>query len=122
MLEEKLKNLIKKKFGSVRQFAFSIKIPYTTVDTILKRGIDNSNVGNVIKICKVLNISIDDLLVNKQIVPNIENNKFDKQIKKISTNNGVEISYAKERPITAEDVLDVNKLLLEELDDNKEKD
>lgn len=71
MLEEKIKNLIKEKFGSVRQFAFSIGIPYTTVDTILKRGIDNSNVGNVIKMCKALNISIDNLLDNKDILFNL---------------------------------------------------
>lgn len=120
MLEEKLKNLIKDKFGSVRQFAFSIKIPYTTVDTILKRGIDNSNVGNVIRICKALNISIDNLLDEKKIVPNLEiNNEYDKQIKKIATENGVEISYAKEKELNAEDVLEVNKILMEELNNNK---
>jgi len=120
MLEEKLKNLIKDKFGSVRQFALSIKIPYTTVDTILKRGIDNSNVGNVIKICKALNISIDNLLDNKQIVHNLEiNNEYDEQIKKIATDSGVEISYAKEKELNAEDVLEVNKILMEELSKEK---
>lgn len=68
MFEERLKNLIIEKYGSVRQFSFKIGIPYTTVDSILKRGIDNSNVGNVIKICKALNISIDTLLDNKDVV------------------------------------------------------
>ena len=68
MFEERLKNLIIEKYGSVRQFSFKIDVPYTTVDSILKRGIDNSNVGNVIKICKALNISIDTLLDNKDIV------------------------------------------------------
>lgn len=71
MLEDKLKNLIIDKFGSVRQFALNIDIPYTTVDSILKRGIDNSNVGNVIKMCKALNISIDSLLDNKKIISNL---------------------------------------------------
>lgn len=71
MLEEKLKNLIIDKYGSVRQFSFKINIPYTTVDSILKRGIDNSNVGNVIKMCKALDISIDNLLDNKEIISNI---------------------------------------------------
>lgn len=68
MLEENLRNLIINKYGSIRQFAFNIKIPYTTVDSILKRGIDNSNVGNVIKICKALNISIDNLIDSKEII------------------------------------------------------
>lgn len=72
MFEDKLKNLIIEKYGSIRQFSFKIDIPYTTVDSILKRGIDNSNVGNVIKICKALNISIDTLLDDKDIV-NAEN-------------------------------------------------
>ena len=71
MLEEKLKNLIIEKYGSVRQFAFKIDIPYTTVDSILKRGIDNSNVGNVIKMCKALNLSIDSLLDSKEIISNL---------------------------------------------------
>lgn len=74
MLEEKLKNVIIEKYGSVRQFAMKIDVPYTTVDSILKRGIDNSNVGNVIKMCKALNISIDNLIENKDILFNI---KFD---------------------------------------------
>jgi len=85
MLEEKLKSLIKEKFGSVRQFSFKIGIPYTTVDTILKRGIDNSNVGNVIKMCKALDISIDNLLDSKEIMPNIV---FD-NIKSITSNEDI---------------------------------
>lgn len=60
--ESKLKEKILERFDSVRQFSFKIGIPYTTVDTILKRGIDKANVGNVKKICKELNISIDSLL------------------------------------------------------------
>jgi len=72
MLEEKLKNIIIDKYGSIRQFAIKIDIPYTTVDSILKRGIDNSNVGNVIKMCKALNLSIDKLLDNKDNFINLE--------------------------------------------------
>ena len=72
MLEEKLKNLIIEKYGSVRQFSFKIDIPYTTVDSILKRGIDNSNVGNVIKMCKALDLSLDSLIDDKEIVFNLD--------------------------------------------------
>lgn len=71
MLEEELKQIIIEKYGSVRQFSFKINIPYTTVDSILKRGIDNSNVGNVIKMCKALNISIDNLIDKKEIIPDL---------------------------------------------------
>lgn len=68
MLEEQIKKLIIEKFGSVRQFAIKIDVPYTTIDTILRRGIDNSNVNNVIKMCKALNISVDKLIDNNELV------------------------------------------------------
>lgn len=74
MLEEQIKELIINKYGSVRQFALKINIPYTTIDSILKRGIDNSNVNNVIKMCKALNISIDKLVENRKIVSNLSLN------------------------------------------------
>lgn len=62
MGEEKIKKKILEKYGSIRQFALKIGIPHTTIDSILKRGIINSNVGNVIKISKALNISIEKLI------------------------------------------------------------
>lgn len=68
MIEEKIKKMILEKYGSIRQFAFKINVPYTTIDSILKRGIDNSNVGNVIKMCKALNISVDKLIDNNELV------------------------------------------------------
>ena len=67
-VEDKLKKMIIEKFGSVKQFAVQIDIPYTTVDTILKRGIDNSNVTNVTKMCKGLNISVDKLIDEHKII------------------------------------------------------
>lgn len=70
-LEEQIKKEIIEKYGSIRQFAISIDIPHTTIDSILKRGMDNSNVNNVLKICKALNISTDDSLEQKQIVYNL---------------------------------------------------
>lgn len=68
MLENKLKNLIIEKYGSIRQFSLKIGIPYTTIDSILKRGIDNSNVSNVIKMFKALNISIDKSLEQQELI------------------------------------------------------
>ena len=59
--EEKLKDLILKRYDSVREFTIAIDIPYTTMSSIFKRGIDNSSVSNIIKICKALNISADAL-------------------------------------------------------------
>ena len=70
MLENKIKEIIIKQYGSVKSFAKIINIPYTTLDTILKRGLLNSNVLNVIKICKELNIDINELINNKIVYKN----------------------------------------------------
>lgn len=60
-VEEKLKDLILTKYKSVREFTQIIDMPYSTFSTIISRGIENSNVTNVIKICKSLGISADAL-------------------------------------------------------------
>lgn len=71
MLEEKIKNLIIERYGSIRQFALKIDIPYTTIDSILKRGIDNSNVSNVLKMCKALGISVDKSIESNDLISNL---------------------------------------------------
>ena len=67
MIENKIKDIIIDKYGSVKRFANKIDVPYTTIDTILKRGMLNSNALNVIKICKELNIDVDELANNKLV-------------------------------------------------------
>lgn len=67
MIENKIKDIIIDRYGSVKRFADKIQIPYTTIDTILKRGLLNSNVLNVIKICNELGIDIDELANNKVV-------------------------------------------------------
>ena len=68
MIEVKIKELIIKKYGSVKRFADKIGVPYTTVDTIFKRGFLNSNVSNVIKICNELGIDVNELANNKVVM------------------------------------------------------
>lgn len=68
MIEKKIKALIILQYGSVRAFSDKIKIPYTTVDTILKRGIFKSSILNVLKICKELNIDVNELIDNKLVI------------------------------------------------------
>ena len=67
IIEEKLKNLILTKYRSIREFTQIIDMPYSTFSTIMVRGVENSSVTNVIKICKALGISAD-ALANGQIV------------------------------------------------------
>ena len=58
MIENKIKQIIIEKYGSVKRFSDKIGVPYTTIDTILKRGLKNSNVLNVLKMCNELNLDI----------------------------------------------------------------
>lgn len=60
-VESELKNLILNKYKSLREFAIKIDMPYSTMDTILKRGVDKANINNIIKICKELNIDTESL-------------------------------------------------------------
>lgn len=60
-LEEKLKEYILQKYSSLREFAFSIDMAPSTLDSIFSRGIGKTSVNNIIKICKKLNISADAL-------------------------------------------------------------
>lgn len=61
MLENKIKEIIIKRYGSLSFFCKKIDVPYSTIDSILKRGIGKANVLNVIKICNELGISVDAL-------------------------------------------------------------
>ena len=61
-LEDLLKEVILDKYKSIREFTQEIGMPYSTVDTILKRGIRKSNVDNLIRICEDLEISADALV------------------------------------------------------------
>ena len=59
--EEIIERLIDAKFGSKRQFAESIGLPATTLQSILKRGVGKASIDNVVKICRGLGITIEDL-------------------------------------------------------------
>ena len=57
-----LKNLIKNNGFTIKEFAQKIDMPYSTLLTMLNEGkIGNAAVDNVIKICKGLDITIQDL-------------------------------------------------------------
>ena len=77
-IEEKLKNYILTIYKSVREFTQYADLPYSTMDGILKRGIKNSSIGNILKICEALQISADEL-ANDKIVP-INRKSFHHQV------------------------------------------
>ena len=67
-IEKKLREYILTYYKSIREFTQKAEIPYSTMDGILKRGIANSSIGNVLKVCQALGISADELANNK-VVP-----------------------------------------------------
>lgn len=56
-----LERLIKEKFKNVRNFSITSDIPYSTVRSVLERGVENSGVNTVLKIIGALDITMDEL-------------------------------------------------------------
>ena len=54
---ELLRNEIMRQYRSVRAFAISMGIPYSTLVTALERGIDGMAYGTVIKMCDKLGLN-----------------------------------------------------------------
>lgn len=59
--EIKIREMIIERYGSLKKFCEIIDMPWTTLDSILKRGIANSNITNVMKITKELGIDTENL-------------------------------------------------------------
>ncbi|MDO4295758.1 MAG: XRE family transcriptional regulator [bacterium] len=72
-LESDLKSLILKRYGSLKNFADTIHMPWTTLDSILKRGVANSNISNVLKITKALGINAEKLVDGQIVQKSVDN-------------------------------------------------
>lgn len=72
MIEQDIKKLIIDRFGSLKKFSEFIDIPWSTLDGVLKRGVNKSNITSLIKICEGLNIDCESLyygiICPKQII------------------------------------------------------
>ena len=69
-IEKQLKDLMIKKSGSVNKFAQECGLATSTVATVFTRGVDKTNINTIIKICRTLNISADELAKGR-ITPSI---------------------------------------------------
>lgn len=58
---EIIKEMIKERWPTHKAFAEAAGLPYTTLRSILQRGVGNSAVENVIRICRTLGITIEEL-------------------------------------------------------------
>ncbi|MGE1061832.1 helix-turn-helix transcriptional regulator [Megasphaera paucivorans] len=61
-----LRDLIESQGYTIKSFAKEINIPYTTLISMLNKGIAKSSVDNVIKVATKLNIRVEDLADDAQ--------------------------------------------------------
>lgn len=60
--EFKLRNLILDRYPSLREFAKKADIPYSTLMTVLTRGIGGAGFDTVMRICRALGVEPQDLV------------------------------------------------------------
>lgn len=60
-LEEELKQEILNKYRSVRAFTTAINIPYSTLDSVFKRGISNAGVETMVKVFTTLGLDLESI-------------------------------------------------------------
>ncbi|WP_159583503.1 helix-turn-helix transcriptional regulator [Streptococcus halichoeri] len=66
MDEKDLKRIIESRYNSVRAFAIENDIPYTTMRSILERGVMNAKAETIFKICDILGINPESFASNKK--------------------------------------------------------
>lgn len=64
-MEEQLKKEILSRYKSIRAFTTDIGIPYSTLDSVFKRGISNSGVSTMIKIFSALGLDVESIQSGK---------------------------------------------------------
>lgn len=64
-LEEQLKKEILSKYKSIRAFTTAINIPYSTLDSVFKRGITNAGVTTMIKVFGALDLDVESISTGK---------------------------------------------------------
>lgn len=87
-LEFQLKGMIIEKYGSLSKFCEKIGMPWTTLNSILNRGISKSNIANILKITKELNIDTE-LLASGKIIEfnNVRNSHLLAYYEKLNSYN-----------------------------------
>lgn len=60
-IEEQLKQEILSKYKSVRAFTTTINVPYSTLDSALKRGVENAGIATMLKVFGALDLDIESI-------------------------------------------------------------
>lgn len=67
-IEEYLHQQIKRHSGSIKAFCTKTDLPYMTVNNVIKRGVVNSSLSTLQKICNGLNTSLPLLLIGYKVL------------------------------------------------------
>ena len=90
-IEDNLKDFIIDRYGSLLAFSSSINFPHSTLVGILKRGVHNSSINNIIKICSALNLSVEALADDKIVEVKADKKNDTIEIKNLITRMKTEI-------------------------------
>lgn len=60
-IEEQLKQEILLRYKSVRAFTTAVDIPYSTLDSVFKRGIANAGISTMLKVFDALDLDIESV-------------------------------------------------------------
>lgn len=112
-----IKYLRKKYKLSQVEFAKRAGVTQATINR-WEKGLISPTIDNLFNVCENFHISMGDLICKDL---SIEDNLNVKGIKKISSGSGVEIIIDKNAKLTAETVVDIQKKLMNELEDEKSK-
>ena len=57
--EEIIRQRILQQYKSIRAFTQAIQVPYSTVDSLLKRGLSGSSAAVALKVCRALDLELE---------------------------------------------------------------
>lgn len=103
---EFLKEMISKTGLNMKAFAEKADIPYTTLRSMLERGVENASVNNVIKICSELNITIEELYEISENTSNLMSKEEITLLKNYNKLNGLGKKEANKR---VSELTEINK-------------
>lgn len=113
---EVLKKLINETGLSMRAFSEKAAIPNTTLHSMLERGIGNASVDNVIKVCKTLGITVEQLEEMTKIDPNqLQKKVAFQETDKFTTAESAIQFILKQPALAAYGGYDVNEMSSEEV-------
>lgn len=105
--EEYLKQLIIEDSGTLKDFAKKINMPYTTLYSI-SRNVGGASIDNILKICKVLGVSADNLAEMEGVEDTPKgyytNNKTAEYAEMLRTRPNARLLFSAAKDISKEDM------------------